>query len=138
MLDRVNKINPVKAWIYAIDKNVREEIVLYNTEDQLWSDGVDSLGNDLGDYQPVTVDIKRSKGQRTDHITLKDTGEFYDSFKVTVQKDSFTINADPQKDDTNLFDEFGIDIVGLTDENMKGIMEYIVENYQKYLHEQLL
>ena len=48
-------------------------------QDQLFTTGEDGKGLSLGDYSPVTIQIKRAKGQPTDRITLKDTGEFYKS-----------------------------------------------------------
>ena len=94
----------------------KDYIIELNTEgektSQLFELGVDSQGNRLGDYSGFTKNIKASKGQRIDHITLKDTGEFYKSFKVTPNKKGFRITANPNKDDSNLFDDFGVDIVG--------------------------
>jgi len=51
----------------------------------------------IGSYSPYTVMLKKEKGQRTDHITLLDTGAFYDSFKIFLNRDNFIINADDEK-----------------------------------------
>ncbi len=140
MLDRIGTLSHDEAWIFAIDKNVREDIIFMNTEDQLWALGVDSKGNTLTPaYTPFTVGLKRQRGQRTDHVTLKDTGAFYNSFMVTVQKDSFTINADTTTDDgDDLAVKYGIDIIGLTDKNLETMNIFIKENYIDYVHARLL
>ena len=138
MLDNVKRLNPVDAWISAIDKILRDDIIFLNTQDQLWGDGIDSMGISLRPYTPFTVKLKKLRGQVTDRTTLKDTGEFYNSFKVTVQKDSFTIDADAQKDDDNLYDKYGIDIVGLTESNQQTINIFLKENYINYLRGKLL
>lgn len=120
---------------FAKDENLKENIVHYNTIDQLFNQGIDSDGNSLGQYSASTIEGtknylgKKQKGQRYDHITLKDTGAFYDSFKVVQTQDGLLIVADPEKDDTNLRDEFGNEIIGLTDENYnKAVSEMKVKS----------
>lgn len=108
---------------FAKDENLKENMVQYNTIDQLFNLGIDSDGRTLGQYSASTIEGtknylgKKQKGQRFDHITLKDTGAFYDSFKVIPTQDGLLIVADSEKDDTNLRDTFGNEIIGLTDEN---------------------
>jgi hypothetical protein len=110
-----------------------------NTEDQLEEDGVFSDGSSTGDYSDLTETIKRSKGQRYDHMTFKDTGGFYDSFRVQVDTNGFVIDADGQvSGDMNLFDFYGDNIAGLTDENMKFLIEIVAENYIKIVTDELL
>ncbi len=139
ILKRSKNLDDDKAWRFVIDEQVQDEIVRLNTQDQLFDKGIDSLNNSLGDYSPITVIIKRRKGQKTSNITLRDTGEFYESFDVTVQRDGFTISADEMKDDTSLTEEFGIDILGLTDDSLDQVIrEYILPNYRDYLLTELL
>ncbi|MAF43741.1 MAG: hypothetical protein CMI54_06200 [Parcubacteria group bacterium] len=115
------------------DKKFQEFIIKLNTEGQLFEEGIDSLGVSLGDYSPATIEGtssfegKKDKGQRYDHITLKDTGDFYGSFKISLSNTSLNITADPKKDDSNLFDDFGKEIVGLTDKNLQIVINAIRE-----------
>ena len=104
---------------------VQQFITQLNTKNQLFDKGEDSLGVSLGEYSPFTQQIKVSKGQRVDHITLNDTGEFYESFMVTPFRNGFLITADPVKDDDNLFVEYGEEIVGLNDENKRKLIQFI-------------
>lgn len=88
---------------------------------QLFEKGVDEFNKVIGVYSPVTEMINPKKEAGT-HYTLFDTGEFYKSMFIIVFADSFVIDADPIKVDddgdiTNLFDEYGEGIVGLTDES---------------------
>ena len=99
----------------------RKLIIDLNTIDQLYNEGIDSKGIQLGEYTNYTKSLKQVKGQRTDHITLKDTGVFYKSFKVALIGNAINISADAQKEDTNLFKEYGIDIVGLTEDSMSVV-----------------
>lgn len=148
LLDSIAQLDESKMWFFAVDKDVQEEIIRLNTEEQLEEQGIDALGRDLGDYSPLTIIFKKMKRQRYDHITLKDTGEFYNSWKVIVTVNDITIDADGQKDSdfdkwigesgTNLFEVYGVDVLGLTEENLNYIKEMILENYIKYLLNELL
>lgn len=137
ILNKAINLDEVKAWYFAIDIDLQNNIIKLNTIDQLFNDGIDSLGDSLGEYSPFTVELKKAKGQPTNRITLKDTGDFYKTFKVEVKDDSFFINANPIKDDSNLFDDFGSEIVGLTEENQKKISKTILDNTIKYIRKEL-
>jgi hypothetical protein len=128
-----------KIWLFAVDKDVQDEIIRINTEDQLEEEGIDSLGRKLGDYAPSTIAYKRRKGQRYDHVTLKDEGDFYNSFNVKVNVNEIIIDADDSsKYNKPLFEVWGVDVLGLTDDNMNYIKEMILENYIKFVLNELL
>ena len=58
-------------------------IVDMNAEEQLFEQGINRLGVDISDYapySPVTIEIKRLKGQPTNRVTLRDEGDFESSF----------------------------------------------------------
>jgi len=139
LLDTIENIDEGKIWAFSIDKEVQDEIIRMNTQDQLFEQGIDSLGRSLGDYSPFTIQIKKSKRQRVDHITLYNEGDFYNSFTVTVNEQYFEIDADDSsKYDVPLFEVYGVDVLGLTEESMKYLKEMIIENYIKYLTNELL
>ena len=104
---------------------VQKFIIDLNTKKQLFEKGEDSEGGSLGDYSAFTIQIKVSKGQRVDHITLRDTGAFYETFKVFVFSKGFKIEAKGQKEDSNLFDDFGENIVGISEESLFKLCEFI-------------
>ena len=142
LLKNINNLN-INDIFFELwsDNRVQNYIIDLNTEgkptSQLYELGVDSLGNSLGEYSPFTIPFKVEKGQRFDHITLKDTGDFYESFIVTPLKTGFKIDANPIKDDDNLFDLFGKDIVGLTEENQERLVAFIEADFNKKLEERL-
>lgn len=109
----------------------KELVISLNTEEQLFDKGIDARGLRLdtigGSYAPFTIQKKKSLGQPIDRVTLKDTGEFYDSYMVEVFVGGFIINADPIKEDTNLLVEWGEDIIGLTEESKKKVMAFYKE-----------
>lgn len=49
------------------------------------------------EYTKYTVDIKKQKGQPSDRVTLKDTGDFYESIYVRANADSFYTGATDEK-----------------------------------------
>lgn len=96
-----------------------------NAEDQLYGRGVNRLGVRISDYMPyspVTVEIKRMKGQPYDRVTLRDTGEFHRSFCVSAGADSFSVSATDGKT-AGLVRKYGRQIFGLTRENVSELLE---------------
>lgn len=142
ILDNAKLLDETEAWFFVIDRELQDEIVRLNTQDQLYEDGIDSLNRKLGGdgkYSPYTITLKRQKGQRVDHITLKDTGAFYNSFKVTVNSRGFTIVADDKSHyDVPLTDDFGIDILGLTEDNKSWLYDFLIDKYLEYVERKLL
>jgi hypothetical protein len=126
-------------------KEFQEYIISLNTEgedtSQLYEHGIDSLGVKLqgkngvnwlvdGVYANFTVQEKIRKGQRYDHPTLKNKGDFYRSFAIHLKPKSFLITADfnVTSDEglgANLLDVMknGKDVLGLTDENLQLVID---------------
>ena len=138
MLQRIEKINPNEVFeIVFNDPRITNMIIDLNTNEQLFEQGVDSEGRDLksigGDYSYVTKDIKSFKNQPYDHITLKDTGDFYRSFIVRAYAGRIVITADTIKDDDDLTDRWGTDILGLTKESREKLVDFAKDFYVKQL-----
>ena len=109
----------------------------------MYKDGIRSDGSKIGTYSNLTIEFKKIKGQKYDHITLKDTGDFYDSFKPFVDSNGdIEINTDPIKidvfgDKTNLIEKYGSNIVGLTSENIDKLNKVLIPKIRKYVLEQV-
>lgn len=89
-----------------------------NTQDQLFDKGVTREGQPIEPpYQQLTVSIKRQTGQPTDRVTLKDTGDFHQSFFIAYGGDSFSIGATDSKA-RKIERKYGSEIYGLTDSNL--------------------
>ncbi len=128
------KLDVDKALNFSIDSDIKELIIELNQK-QLYELGEDSEGVSLGTYAPTTVMIKQAQGVPTDRITLRDTGDFYKSFTVNYLNNEIVLDADGQKDDTNLFEEYGEDILGLNDANMSIFVDEVKKNIVFYLFE---
>ena len=125
LLLKVNKydINKILTDVWNTFQ-VEQFIIQLNTERQLHDKGEDSLGVSLTPaYTFVTLQFKAEKSQRLDHVTLKDTGEFYESFKIIVNAKGFEIVAIDRHD---LFEKYGEDVIGLTKESLQ-----MLDNFMK-------
>lgn len=102
----------------AVEDN-EEFIVELNSEDQLYEEGINSLGVFIADYAPysdVTKQIKAQKGQPYNRVTLRDTGDFERSFYLHITNEQFKIDASDMKR-RELMLSYGDEIMGLTEEN---------------------
>ena len=129
-----------KALLFEVlnQNKIKELIIKLNTQDQLFKRGIDSNGESLGEYTENTQKIKASKGQPFDRVTLKDTGEFYESWEVIISDISdIIINADDEKDDTALFEKYGEDVLGLTDESLELLVQAIEPDLVGLLQEKI-
>ena len=103
-------------------------IVDLNAEEQLFEQGINRLGVDIMDYapySPLTIAIKEEKGQPTNRVTLRDTGDFEASFFLEVGDKQFEIKASDFKTE-DLIKKYGRQILGLTNENIaKLIWQYV-------------
>lgn len=104
------------------NKGVQQQVVDLN-QSQMFDDGVDAKGESLGQYSPFTIALKEKKGQRIDHITLKDTGEFYGSMKVKAQRDEIIVSADMKKPDTDL-EVIYPNALGLNEKSLSEIRDF--------------
>lgn len=146
LAQRAANLNPNEILNAVLaNKELQEKILDLNRYGQLFDKGINSEGKRLSDiggsYSPVTLDISIAKGRpkkSANHIDLHDTGEFYDSFYITLGEDSFEIEANPIKDDTNLLTEWGDEILGLTDESLDILAGWVREELYPALIEYLL
>tara|TARA_R110001632_G_scaffold55200_1_gene135209 strand:- start:224 stop:622 length:399 start_codon:yes stop_codon:yes gene_type:complete len=81
-----------------------------------------------GGYSDLTLQLNPEK--QRDRVNLLDTGEFHASITATVSNDLLQIDANPFKTDdngntTNLFEEWGVDIIGLNEEDLQQLIETI-------------
>jgi hypothetical protein len=98
------------------------------TDNQLYEKGIDGTGQSLGEYAAVTIEIKKEKGQRFDHITLRDEGDFHSAFRM----DATAYGAEIYSDDVKagvLKRLFTSKIYDLTKENQTEINQEEIKPY---------
>ena len=110
-----------------LDKDLQKYVLDLNRIEQLYKRGIDAEGVTLesigGSYTEFTVAIKQTKGQPTNRVTLKDTGDFYDSFELAVKGEGIEIKANPIKEGISLEVRWGDDIIGLADTSKEELIE---------------
>lgn len=117
-LDRFDILREVQQVITITGEDIAE----FNRR-QMFS-GVRSTGTEIKpDYAPLTVLIKDQKGQPSDRVTLKDTGQFYDNIFVDVNSDTFEIDSNDAKSEA-LKKKYGNRIFGLTPESRGEYVQY--------------
>lgn len=123
LIDKFKKVGEELDTGEIAKKIVRDNdniLIDMNAQDQLYAKGVNRLGVRIDEYQPyrpLTIQVKIEKRQPYDRVTLKDTGEFYDSFYVETAEDRFYIKASDEK--TNwLIKKYGAEIFGLTNDSL--------------------
>ena len=116
--------------IASLSKPINEaQICELNSEQQLYDYGVNALGVDISDYQPyapLTIGIKRSKGQPSDRVTLRDNGDFHGSFFVKFGSDGLAMDTTDSKRD-KLVRKYGKQIFGLTPESKTYVSNEILK-----------
>jgi len=129
LISRLRAFDVEKELLDAVKQN--EDIIRdLNTEDQLFSKGIDSRGNQLPlPYAPMTIAIKQQKGQPTNRITLRDEGDFHKGFFVRADKFPIEIDSTDGKR-SKLVAEWGEDIFGLTESNLFEAGKTIKSDFQ--------
>lgn len=110
LIDLFENIDELVFEINSRDSS-KDLLIFLITEKQLFEKGEDGNGNSLGEYSPFTIEIKRAKNQPFDRVTLRDKGDFYESFDIVVKKDEIVIIADTIKDDKDLAEIYGKAII---------------------------
>ena len=115
-------------YIQRIIMDNEAYIVDLNAQYQLYEEGINRLGVSIMDYapyRPLTIAIKEQKGQPTNRVTLRDTGDFESSFYLEVSNKQFEVKASDWKTEA-LIKKYGRQILGLTDENISSLIwDYI-------------
>ena len=142
--DRVVKVNEDLTSGKMIQKIIQEheaEIIDMNAQEQLFESGENSLGVSIASYapySPITIEIKRLKGQPTNRVTLRDEGDFESSFYLVISDKQFEIKASDWKTE-ELVEKYGSSILGLTKENIASLTwDYIypelMDTFKKELY----
>lgn len=111
------------------DPFVQDFIIALNTEGQL-AFGKDARDNNLSpEYQsPDYARAKQNIPGRKAPLGIPDLklfGSFYESFDINVLPDGFMIIADTKIHGRDFIEDYGFDIIGLSDENIQKLIEFI-------------
>lgn len=122
--------------IMSHEKEIIEAVV----QNQLYERGINGTGVEIMSYKPYrprTIKNKQRKGQPYNRVTLKDTGEWYNSLRLVYDVDGFFITSTDEKN-TYLKKKYGPTILRLTNENLSMILnKYIRPNLKVKLEKYL-
>jgi len=126
--------------IQIVIKKNEKKVVELNTNNQLFKQGVDSVG-DRGtaiepSYARSTISIKKKKGQPTNRVTLKDTGDFYKNTGVDFASKDFLITNHDKKYG-KLIEKYGDNILGLTGDSRKLLSKGVKRELLKLIKRKL-
>lgn len=135
MQDLIGEIERIQKDIAAIDigdmalQSVHDrdaEIIDTVTDDQLFAKGIDGTGKKIKPkYTPFTRAIKKQKGQPDNRVTLKDSGDFYNS--VFMDKTPFPVQLSATDEKTpDLFRKYGGGILAMTKKNKTTLANGLV------------
>lgn len=142
LLNKATRITFADVWKEVFrDEQLKIEILDWIRWDQLYNEGVDEFGQIIGTYSRATEMFNPEKLEGTP-FTLYDTGEFYNSMMIEVFDDYIEINGDGLKVDefgqtTDLFQEYGYEIIGLTDESKEKLAQELIDRFN-YEYKRLL
>jgi hypothetical protein len=125
-----------KLSVQSIEESAYNDRVLaqmadLNTETQLQEKGVFADGSDTPEYSPMTIEFKKIKSQRYDHMTFKDSGDTLSSVNYIYNSGKLYATWN---DEHNLQETHGTKqkrIIGLTNESINEIKDEIIENIQE-------
>lgn len=86
------------------------------------------------EYTELTKEIKQSKGQPYDRVTLLDTGDFYARIFAKVQGDELVIDSEDWKSD-KLKKKYGERIFGLSEDEKLESQEMTADEMCAYIKE---
>lgn len=91
-------------------------------------------------YAPYTRRVKKAKRQPVDRVTLRDTGWFYRSLHLKKRVGFFAVIPVGQPEDkvTELMGKYGQEVLRVSDENLKYLLQEIKEQLVERLKNKLL
>lgn len=138
LLEKFLSLNQDEIFDEIINDRGFEKFVTDIIKNDQLQEGIDGNGQIIGFYSPATEKITNGRKKAGEPYTLEDTGAFYDSFHIDPLSDGFEIDADAQKNFVdNLFDKYGEDIIGLTDESLQKVIEFTKEKFFSIIQRQI-
>ena len=126
-LAAIKKYSNMTSVLNRIIKDNEPEIIAMN-RDQMWEDGIVDVNNPSAilEYAPSTLRSKkkRARYKRTDHITLKWSGDFHKGMKLKMEPEQFTIISTKLPYQGFMDGRFG-NALGLTNENKEELRKLI-------------
>lgn len=138
----INRLEVLKKQVpnitYKIVEELKDEIVHYITERQLFDKGIDGKGRRLKSYTNFTIALKKQKGEVYNRTTLLDTGDFYKGFKLNAK--NYKIHITSSDDKTPLLvEKYSAEIFTLTKKHNEEVnYKLLAPKLEEWLQNQIL
>jgi len=136
---KLKSINLRAIYRNAIKEHERD---ILDLQKEQMSAGLADQGDDIEPgYRPRTIELKKAKGQETDHVTLQDTGAFYRGQYVKFAVDHFELTSRDRKRNKlvrKYHGNRGGDIFGLAPESKEVLGAMILPDIQDEFRDRLL
>ena len=116
----------INNFMEDITRSIEDEIKEINVHQQ-YDLGQDRNGDSITpEYAESTIRYKRRKGHPTDRVTLQDTGQYHDTFKIRYEAEGFELYANDWK--AGFLDrKYGKEIYGLQDEAARELADQVYQ-----------
>jgi hypothetical protein len=137
LLEVIEQLDVSKVASDSLQEN--KEIIADLNASQMYT-GLRADGSEiLPAYTPLTIEIKKSKGQITDRVTLRDTGDFQASLYAEVKGEEIEYGATDEKAE-KLDKKYSTrkgSIFGLNEDSMDDLVEgHLKGTFYDKLHEE--
>ena len=128
LIDNLNKYKDnINEYMEDITRSIEDEIKEINVHQQYDLGQVRNGDAITPEYAESTIRYKRRKGQPTDRVTLQDTGQYHDTFKIRYEDEGFELYANDWK--AGFLDKkYGKDIYGLQDEAARELADQVYQS----------
>lgn len=131
-------LTPEKVWRKVFRKrNIQRYIIDKLIQDNQLRKHVTGLGSPIRDkntgsttYSLLTEILSQGKKKAGEPYNLYDTGEFYNSMVFLLGNNFFEIDADPIKENDNLYTKFGEEIIWLSENSKEKLRPYLINEYE--------
>ena len=124
---RLRKFEEVLAKNLAKEMHANEDEIIEMIQHQLYDKGINGAGVEIKSYMPYkpsTIRKKQKKGQPFDRVTLRDTGQWYNSLVLVDDIEGFFITSTVAKN-KYIKQKYGPKVVRLTNENLSILLNKI-------------
>ena len=142
LLNRLRSIKrnlkPEKIWKNVFRKKyIQEYIIDKLIQDNQLRLSLTGLGTPIRDkntgsttYSLLTEILSQGRKKAGDPYNLYDSGEFYNSMLFLLGNNFFEIDADPIKENDNLFTKYGEEIIWLSENSKEKLRPYLINQYE--------
>ncbi len=135
VIRNIESLDTGKLFFVLFSEKINQKLIIQLNQENQLQFGILADDKELPFYSKTSVDVYgKPSGKRW---TLKDTGDFYDSFDIVqVTKKDLTIYADSVKGGIDL-SEYGA-ILGLNEESFEILRDKLIPQIQEIILNEIL